>query len=92
MAQITAIYPSLIVVLRLYQAIAAESTLRRNSSTMTLDDSVLTSRPILTRGPSVYQGAEEKVIKEVRDSLALLISHIFSKLKSPFDVNACKSI
>lgn len=37
---------------------------------MTLDESAPTSRPTLTRGPSVYQGAEEKVISEVRDALA----------------------
>ena len=42
-----------------------ESSWKRSDST-SLDDPALSTRPILKRGPSVYQGAEEKVIAEVR--------------------------
>lgn len=43
-----------------------DSNLKRSNS-LSLDDSAPNKRPILTRGPSVYQGAEEKVIAEVRE-------------------------
>lgn len=52
----------------LCQAIAADASLWKSisSSTHSVDDELtLAKRPILTRGPSVYQGAEEKVIAEV---------------------------
>lgn len=39
----------------------------KRSNSLSLDDSGPNKRPILTRGPSVYQGAEEKVIAEVRE-------------------------
>ncbi|CAM9143892.1 unnamed protein product [Scytosiphon promiscuus] len=50
------------------QAVALESSWR-SSNSLSLDDSSPTTRPILTRGPSVYQGAEEKVIAEVSERI-----------------------
>lgn len=41
---------------------------------MSLDEASPSTRPILTRGPSVYQGAEEKVVAEVRATTACQIS------------------
>lgn len=43
----------------------------RSSNSMSLDDATPSTRPILTRGPSVYQGAEEKVVAEVRVTATL---------------------
>lgn len=40
-------------------------TSRRSSASASLDDPSPSTRPILTRGPSIYQGAEERVIAEV---------------------------
>lgn len=40
-------------------------TSRKSSASASLDDPSLSTRPILTRGPSIYQGAEERVIAEV---------------------------
>ena len=37
----------------------------KSSNPLSLEDSASTTRPILARGPSVYQGAEDKVIAEV---------------------------
>lgn len=47
------------------QAITTDPSLRRAASANSIDEPSQTTRPILTRGPSVYQGAEEKVIAEV---------------------------
>lgn len=43
----------------------------RSSNSLPLDDAPTSTRPILTRGPSVYQGAEEKVVAEVRVTLLI---------------------
>lgn len=48
-----------------HQAIASDAIIRTNSgSTTIVDEPAPATRPVLTRGPSVYQGAEEKVITE----------------------------
>lgn len=57
--------PSLIPLhLRTCQAVALDASWK-SSNSLALDDAISTTKPILTRGPSVYQGAEEKVIAEV---------------------------
>ena len=50
------------------QAVTMESSWR-SSNSLSLDDATPSTRPILTRGPSVYQGAEEKVIAEVSERI-----------------------
>eukprot|EP00752_Nemacystus_decipiens_P002251 g2132.t2 len=50
------------------QAVTMESSWR-SSNSLSVDDATPSTRPILTRGPSVYQGAEEKVIAEVSERI-----------------------
>lgn len=50
------------------QAVTMETSWR-SSNSLSLEEPTPSTRPILTRGPSVYQGAEEKVIAEVSERI-----------------------